>query len=254
MIRYKIYDSHLNMSRKTREALVEFFEAVKGCDRKNAELTADFCALHFEKVFAVKWYEVMAREDEKIVGYIRCLRNPEDATNWYICEVHVRPEYRRRGIAGRMYRKVIDVLGEYEDARVVSASVHAENSGSIKLHESLGFTDSGVPCKFPGLSFEEGETEYTRRIYKRLFLPDNLDYAVPKIMPLWKDYLKLHGKKVQGDEAREKLVSILEKALAGKCSFDTIWCGLELVGFEGEDGDTEYFYLKDDDGELNGKK
>ncbi len=247
MIRYRVIDSHLNMSRKSREALVEFFEAVKGCGMEGAELTADFCALHFEKVFAVKWYEVLASESGQIVGYIRCLRNPEDATRWYICEVHVRPEYRRRGIAGRMYRKVIDVLGEYEDARVVSASVHAENVGSIKLHESLGFTDSGLTCKFPGLSFEDKETEYVRKIYKRLFIPDNLDFAVPKIMPLWKAYLRDHGSSMSDEEAREKLVKLMRKALAGKCSFDTIWCGLEIVGFECLDGDTEYFYLKDED-------
>ena len=254
MIRYTIVDSHLNMTKRIREALAEFFEAVKGCGRDVAEFTADFCAKDFEKVFAVKWYEVMARDAGKIVGYIRCLRNPEDATRWYICEVHVRREYRRRGIAGQMYRKIIDVLGEYEDARVVSASVHADNVNSIKLHESLGFTDTGVACKFPGLCFEERETEYVRKIYKRLFIPDNLDYAIPKIMPLWKEYLKKHGKSVSDKADRERLVGILESALEEKCSFDTIWCGLEIVGFEYKDGRNKGFYMREENKEPDGKK
>ena len=247
MIRYKVLDSHLNMSRKTRETLVEFFEAVKGCEREAAELTADFCASDFEKVFAVKWYEVLACDGGEIVGYIRCLRNPEDATYWYICEVHVRREYRRQGIAARMYRKMIDILGEYEDARLVTASVHAENVGSIRLHESLGFVDTGTPCEFPGLCFDEHETEYVRKIYKRLFIPDNLDYAVPKIMPLWKEYFAKRDSKMPEDEARNILVKLLKKALAGECSFDTVWCGVEMVGFECVDDNTEYFYLKEDD-------
>lgn len=252
MIRYKIYDSHLNMSHKTREALIEFFEAVKGCGRVQAELTAEFCALHFEKAFAVKWYEVLARENGKIVGYIRCLRNPEDDSRWYICEVHVRPEYRNRGIAKKMYNKAMDMIAWYDNVKYVTASVNSDNVNSIKLHESLNFKNTGLPCKFPGLSFEDGETEYITKIYKKLGIPDNPDFAVPKIMPVWKEYFHKRGNKLSDDEAREKLVKILKKTLKGESYFETVWWGRELVGFECTDGDMEYFYLKDDDGELNG--
>ncbi|MBR6308032.1 MAG: GNAT family N-acetyltransferase [Lachnospiraceae bacterium] len=253
MIRYKIYDSHLNMSHKTREALIEFFEAVKGCGRAQAELTAEFCALHFEKAFAVKWYEVLARENGKIVGYIRCLRNPEDDTRWYICEVHVRPEYRNRGIAKRMYQKVMDEVAWYDNVKYMTASVHPKNVNSVKLHESLNFINTGHPCRFPGLDFEEGETEYETKIYKSLGFPDNLDYAVPKIMPVWKEYLRKQGSKTSDDAAREKLVKTLKKALTGDCSFDTIWWGNELMGFDYRDGKQKEFYLKDG-GNFDGKK
>jgi len=65
--------------------------------------------------------------------------------------VHVRANVRGRGVGGELMRVLVDravALGKH----VMVAGVDADNAGSIRMHERLGFQRSGtlhqVGCKF----------------------------------------------------------------------------------------------------------
>ena len=149
MIRYQIIDSHRNMSQKRRNDLVDFFMEVKVAPEEAAEKQVDFCDW-YESEYAVKWFEVLASDitENRIVGYLRCFRNPDDVKQWYIGDVHVRAGYRKQGIATRMYQKVFSELERFEAAENVISAVRKDNKNSIGLHEKMGFVDTKEPCVF----------------------------------------------------------------------------------------------------------
>jgi len=96
---------------------------------------------------------VVATDDSGVLGFASF----GDFRSWpgyrYTVEhsVHVRGDARGRGVGGKLVRILIDravVLGKH----VMVAGVDAENLGSIRLHERLGFRRAGtlhhVGCKF----------------------------------------------------------------------------------------------------------
>ena len=235
-----IIDSHRNMSKSRREKLAEFFSDVKGMSIEDALQQVEFCEW-FEKENAVKWFETMALDGSLIVGYLRCMRNPKDVTQWFIGDVHVKKEYRGQGIASRMYQKTIDTVQEFEAAECIIASVHPDNIRSVGLHKKMGFKNTGHICRFPNFWFDEKETEYRKILYRFLPVPAE-DFSTEKLLPLWIKYTIPKGEKRDEDSERKKLQKILEQAQNGECEFESIWCGNRLVGFRFNIGDGEKQY------------
>jgi len=268
-MRYQVIDSHRNLSARRKWALAMFFAEVKGMAAEETEQQVHFCDW-FEKDFAVKWFEVVATEGGEIVGYLRCLRNPEDATEWFVGDVHVRKAAWQRGIATRMYEKVFQEVVQYEAAERVIASVHPQNKASIRLHEKCGFQDTRKPCEFPTFFFDPAETAFEKWIYQYLPVPDRKE-AVDRLLPLWvesksgnndskgepkatksggrhdKSRANAVGSGSKGGQAedilRKDLARVIKDAAKGKCTFEAIWCGNRLVGFRYGEGVsiTEYF-------------
>jgi len=232
-LRYRIVDSHRNISRRTLEALTDFFCEVKGIDREAGMVQADLCYKWFEKEYAVKWFEIIVNDGSIVAAYMRCFRNPENETQWYFGDVHVRNEYRHRGIASKMYEKAIAELLGYEKAESIITSVHKDNLKSVGLHKKFGFTDTGKRCVFPGLDYEKGETGYFKWLYNFYPVPSN-EEACKRMVPLWLKYEEgIHGEKILGsiESVSRKIKRILKKAEKGICAFEAVWCGLRLVGF-----------------------
>ena len=69
----------------------------------------------------------------RIVGGIVSM--PTFGRQWYINSLFVDPEYRRRGIAGRLVRKVIDVAWHEE----IMLDVKTDRPHLLKFYDSLGF-------------------------------------------------------------------------------------------------------------------
>lgn len=67
--------------------------------------------------------------------------------------VYVHEDFRREGIAIKLMQELIKIANEREFATLV-AGIDAANIGSIKLHEKLGFTFSGV-IKKAGFKFDQ---------------------------------------------------------------------------------------------------
>lgn len=60
----------------------------------------------------------------------------------YITNVAVRPEYRRRGVAGKLLRVFLDFAKAHQLA-FLTLEVRASNAPAMALYEGLGFRDVG---------------------------------------------------------------------------------------------------------------
>lgn len=254
MIRYQIIDSHRNMSQKRRNDLVDFFMEVKSAPEEAAEKQVDFCDW-YESEYAVKWFEVLAinisdhkndgqKETKKlkekksagiitknrIVGYLRCFRNPDDVKQWYIGDVHVRAGYRKQGIATRMYQKVFSELERYEAAENVISAVRKDNKNSIGLHEKMGFVDTKEPCVFAAFFVDKDETKYQKWLYRYLPVPEDIevDKLHEILLPVYKNSINTKDKRNNQDDLRDILIRMKN----GEFDIETIWCGNRLVGFK----------------------
>ena len=242
-ITYRVVESHTNMSAKTREALENFFCRVKGQNESEAAVQVDFCYECFEKIYAVKWFEVVAWCKGRVVGYLMCLRNPDDVSNWYVGEIHVDPEFKRRGIATAMYEKVFDKLSDYDLAKILCASVHPGNTASIGLHRKVGFKDSGLHTAFPGLMVDDDETEYRYKLYKTLKIP-YADAAQKVIKPVWDKYVSEHSDTLHIKKTNAFFREVLEEAERGKNDFRALFYGNEIAGFKFHKDGKLYYYNK----------
>lgn len=226
MIRLTVTDSHRNMSGTRRAKLVQFFTEVKSIEAKQALDQVGFCDW-YEKEYGVKWFEVVASQNAEVVGYLRCFRNPETATEWFIGDVHVRQAFRGQDIATRMYEKAIDEVKKYQSAEKITTSVNRDNVRSIGLHEKMGFENTGKACTFPNLYFDDKETAFEKWLYSSMPIPDmETAKIVERVLPVWK-------------ASKEKLEEAIELTKIGKASLEVIWCGNRLVG-------TSYEVLSDD--------
>ena len=227
---------------------------VKSAPEEVAEKQVDFCDW-YESEYAVKWFEVLAinisdhkndgqKETKKlkekksagiitknrIVGYLRCFRNPDDVKQWYIGDVHVRAGYRKQGIATRMYQKVFSELERYEAAENVISAVRKDNKNSIGLHEKMGFVDTKEPCVFAAFFVDKDETKYQKWLYRYLPVPEDIevDKLYEILLPVYKNSINTKDKRNNQDDLRD----ILKRMKNGEYDIETIWCGNRLVGFK----------------------
>lgn len=112
----------------------------------------------FEYRFAVKWYAVSVFSGDERAGFMHVVRHPEREEEWYICDVHTIEKFRGQGVASLMYQKAFELVSRYDKAYRITASVKNDNTASLKLHEKMGFHDTGEDSVFPELVFEDGET------------------------------------------------------------------------------------------------
>lgn len=235
-MKYEITDSHRKMSKRTKKALADFFCEVKGIPREAAEGQVGFCDW-YERDYAVKWFEVTAWEDGTVVGYLRCLRDPDDMRRWYVGDVHVRVAFFRKGVATAMYELMISTLREFEAAEKLVAAIKRNNVRSIGLHTKMGFKDTKEPCGFADFYVCEDETRYERWIYRVLPVP-NVEGAVDRMLPLYAEWRKQNGP-CRKDKAKEDLRDLLNRTEEGTARLESIWCGNRLVGFRMDDGNGE---------------
>ena len=236
LMRYLIVDSHKNMTKKRKDALANFFMTAKNIPVGTAYEQVDFCDW-YESEYAVKWFEIIVLNGEMVTGYLRCLRNPDDVKEWYIGDVYVNCEFRRKRIALKMYEKVFKELMRYEAAERVIATVNRNNTASIGLHLKTGFQDTGKAVEFASFYAAPEETVYTKRILRMLPFPDEMsdDDIMSFILPLWMEYFGKSGKSIKKASisklAKEKLMEALRKRKTDGTEFSCIWCGNRLAGF-----------------------
>lgn len=238
-MKYEVTDSHRKMSKRTKKALTDFFCEVKGIPRDAAEGQTGFCDW-YEKDYAVKWFEVTAWEDGAVVGYLRCLRDPNDVRRWYVGDVHVRVAFFRKGVATAMYELMIATVQEYEAAEKLIAAIKRDNVRSIGLHKKFGFRDTGKPCEFADFYVCEDETKFEKWLY-RIYPVPNVEGAVERMLPVYSAWRKQNGNSRKAAD-RKALGGLLQRAEEGIARFESIWCGNRLVGFRMDDGSGEVVF------------
>ncbi|MBR5666982.1 MAG: GNAT family N-acetyltransferase [Lachnospiraceae bacterium] len=238
-MKYEVTDSHRKMSKRTKKVLTDFFCEVKGIPRDAAEGQTAFCDW-YEKEYAVKWFEVTAWEDGAVVGYLRCMRDPDDVRRWYVGDVHVRAAFYRKGVATAMYELMIQTLQEFGGAEKLVSAIKRNNARSIGLHKKFGFHDTGEPCVFADFYVCEDETKYERWLYQIYPVP-NVEGAVDRMLPHYSEWRKQSGKAKKSDD-RTALCKLLSRVEKGAARFESIWCGNRLVGFRMDDGNGEVVF------------
>lgn len=195
----------------------------------------------FEKTFAVKWYAIFTYDGETIIGSLRVLRNPDDISNWYICDVFTMAEYRHMGIATKMYEAAFDLIREYEAASCITVSISATNVPSLYLHKKLGFCDTAKASQFANFCFEADETIYSLWLTSR-YPARNVPIHLDILRPMWIQYRNELGK----CESEDILISELQDRINlsennEHIFFDIIWSGNDAIGFVfySVDGDTQ---------------
>lgn len=185
----------------------------------------------FEKTFAVKWYAIFTYDGETIIGSLRVLRNPDDISNWYICDVFTLAEYRHMGIATKMYEAAFDLIREYEAASCITVSISGANVPSICLHKKLGFRDTAKASQFANFCFEADETIYSLWLTSR-YPAKNVPIHLDILRPMWIQYRNELGK----CESEDVLISELQDRINlsennEHIFFDIIWSGNDAIGF-----------------------
>ena len=184
-----------------------------------------------EKEFAVKWYVIFAYSRDEIVGFMRILRNPDNVCQWYIGDVYVCEEARRRGIAKQMYDEAIELINQYHQAADIITSVSAKNKASIALHKKLGFYDSEIKSKFLDFQFEDDETIYHYWLSK-YYPAKNVPIHIEMLFPMWKKYMIEIGEEETDDDLLNGLVARINIANSNEnVYFDMIWSGNIAIGF-----------------------
>lgn len=77
-------------------------------------------------------------EEGKVYGYVGMHKILDEC---YITNVAVFPEFRRRGIARELLRKLME---ENDDYSFITLEVRISNHGAIALYKSMGFAQVGV--------------------------------------------------------------------------------------------------------------
>ena len=125
-----------------------------------------------KQCFAVPWSEqsffeetknqlatyLLAKEDGKIVGYCGFWRVSGEAQ---VTNIAVLPDYRRRGIAGRLAEEMLKICKD--DGQIV-LEVRKSNMIAISFYEKLGFCRAGIRKRFYREPDEDGITMVRRKI------------------------------------------------------------------------------------------
>jgi GNAT superfamily N-acetyltransferase len=79
-------------------------------------------------------------EKGRIVGNVTVHRRYSEKKGWFISNLAVHPEYRRRGIARGLVSAGVQ-MAQQKGARRISLEVRADNFAARRLYEELGFTE-----------------------------------------------------------------------------------------------------------------
>jgi [ribosomal protein S18]-alanine N-acetyltransferase len=86
---------------------------------------------------------LVGTDDDEVVGYLVCSRYE---TVWHVMNVSVHPERRRRGIATRLMRELLDRLPGPDEQ--LTLEVRPSNEPALKLYEAFGFKAAGVRRRY----------------------------------------------------------------------------------------------------------
>ena len=84
----------------------------------------------------------VARSPDGPVGFCRAYRDPNAPTHWWLSEVVVDPDHRRRGIGRALGLAGID-YARARGAKIIRSETHTDNTVSIRFHEGIGFSNDG---------------------------------------------------------------------------------------------------------------
>ncbi len=121
-----------------------FFESVKAItDIEKACFSVPWSENAVKESLEAGTHFYSAKLKEKNVGYMGLSKICDEG---YVTNIAVLPEYRRKGIAKKLIKYVIDTFKN--DLRFISLEVRVSNQNAISLYEKLGFEKVGLRKRF----------------------------------------------------------------------------------------------------------
>lgn len=183
-------------------------------------------------------FVLTAFKNNIFAGRLSVVQNPDNRLNWYIGDLNVKKDFRRRGIAKKLLTKAIDMIKtKANGGTYIYSNIDGDNEPSRRLFASLGFIDSGEFMPFWRL---EKSDERTTHI---LFLDNDLTVGCVKekahfeaVSRIYSRNIKpLHGCEISLEEWETILsASDIDEAqfLIYKGSLPAAW--LKINGLENE--------------------
>ena len=86
---------------------------------------------------------VLLYDDDKLVSMVNGYEYNNINHNWCICSLFTNKEYRGQGLGYKTLKYIIEEIKKYEPNKIVSG-IEQDNVSSMKVHEKIGFINSGM--------------------------------------------------------------------------------------------------------------
>ena len=140
------------------DALIQTIQVFKKENHdKRMRFPAEYVDVRFYKKKIIGVCDIfVASENGYIAGFVvGHPRGWKSTDNYWERIVYTAPDFRKRGIAAGLSRRIIDIPF-YKGYRRIQSKVEKRNTESVRLHEKLRFSKGG---------FEGKESIYNREFY-----------------------------------------------------------------------------------------
>ena len=112
-----------------------------------------------------RWFSIVAYKNNKVIGMVNFMQNPDNPLNWYLGDLFVDMQERRKKIASKMIKKGIEIISsKASGGEFVYAYIEKDNIASRNLHSSLAFKDLDRLEPFDEFIFDENETTWVYEV------------------------------------------------------------------------------------------
>lgn len=137
-------DLHIRTASPNDAEAIAQFQLNMALETEDKELSYQTVLTAVTQVFAdpYKGFYLVAQADNKVVGSLLITFEWSDWRNsnmWYFQSVYLVPEYRGKGIFGKMYREVV-ALATAHDIHSVRLYVEKDNEHAQKVYQKLGMS------------------------------------------------------------------------------------------------------------------
>lgn len=86
---------------------------------------------------------VLLYDDDKLVSMVNGYEYNNINHDWCICSLFINKEYRGQGLGYKTLKYIIEEIKKYNPNKIVSG-IEQDNISSIRVHEKIGFINSGM--------------------------------------------------------------------------------------------------------------
>ena len=86
---------------------------------------------------------VLLYDENKLISMVNGYEYNNIHHDWCICSLFTNKEYRGQGLGYKIINYIIEEIKKYKPNKIVSG-IEQDNVSSIKVHEKIGFINSGM--------------------------------------------------------------------------------------------------------------
>ena len=109
---------------------------------------------------------VLLYDRDKLVSMVNGYEYNNINHDWCICSLFTNKEYRGNGLGYQVLKYIIEEIKKYNPNKIVSG-IEEDNISSIKIHEKIGFINSGLKWNEIEEGFPEDHLGFIYKLDKR---------------------------------------------------------------------------------------